>query len=101
MPNKTGFGSGAYQLSLVCVEFEAIGGQPRRYAVPAERQQTANRCDYSVNTSVCRRQTKVKIYRAGTLGNTRSGKNFPLSILLANSLAVFEKMYEPTAQNNV
>jgi len=28
LPKKTGLGSGPYQLSLVCVEFEATGGHP-------------------------------------------------------------------------
>jgi len=28
LPKKTGLGSGPYQLSLVCVEFEETGGHP-------------------------------------------------------------------------
>ena len=49
MPKKTGLGSGPYQLSLVCVEFEAIGGHP--LANLGKTMNTVYNSVYTVNNS--------------------------------------------------
>ena len=63
LPEKTGLGSGPHQLSLLCVEFEAIGGHQLANLRDTQLQLSGSRLEVvamTVHVSVCRRQMRLK-----------------------------------------